>query len=250
MRCAMKLPILVLFVSQILSSVLAQGANNPLPPKGTGTQFITGKCATDNDCASGCCDSVKKVCRAPLALSPGVEFCINGFTPNFNGGNAGSNIKTTTTTAVKAKTTTRRGRKSKTTTVAPSANTPAAGTGKQFITGKCSVDGDCASGCCEPVKGTCRAPLSLKPGVEFCGNGFSPNFNGNANTNTGSTNTGSSNTAPAAGTGKQFITGKCSADSDCASGCCEPKKGTCRAPLSLKPGVEFCGNGFTPNFGK
>lgn len=54
--------------------------------KGDGSQFITGQCVADADCASGCCAKPKGVCSAPaVANEQGKEGC--GFT---SGGGAGA----------------------------------------------------------------------------------------------------------------------------------------------------------------
>ncbi|KAJ3317141.1 hypothetical protein HDV06_001966 [Boothiomyces sp. JEL0866] len=49
-------------------------------------------------------------------------------------------------------------------------------TGPNPDTVACKVDEDCQSACCDGKK--CRAPDALKPGVESCRNGLTPNFNG------------------------------------------------------------------------
>lgn len=54
-----------------------------------GTQFITGPCTRDSDCAPfagqlGCCERNQNICRAVLSLTPNVQFCKDGRTPNFN----------------------------------------------------------------------------------------------------------------------------------------------------------------------
>merc|ERR1712187_46221 len=100
--------------------------------------------------------------------------------------------------------------------------------GSQFITGPCSADLDCASTCCEQNQNVCRALLSLS-GVESCKDGRTASQPGFV--------------AP----GTQFITGTCSADSDCASGCCEQAQNICRAFLSLKV-QETCRDGRAPRF--
>jgi len=114
-----------------------------------GSQFITGPCVADSDCASACCEENQNVCRAFLSLS--------STTPNQQ-----------------------------------SSITP----GSQFITGPCSADSDCASTCCEQNQNVCRAFLSLSS-AEACKDGRTPGQQGFV--------------AP----GSQFITGPCSADSDC-----------------------------------
>merc|ERR1712187_701511 len=148
-----------------------------------GTQFITGACSADSDCASTCCEENQNVCRALLSLSDG-ESCKDGRTAN-----------------------------------QPRSITP----GSQFITGPCSADSDCASSCCEKQQNICRAYLSLN-GDETCKDGRTPGR--------------WAYIAP----GSQFITGACSADSDCASTCCEQNQNVCRALLSLNGG-EACKDG-------
>merc|ERR1712227_556776 len=86
-----------------------------------GTQFITGACVADSDCASACCEQNQNVCRAFLSLN-GAEACKDGRSPN----QAGS--------------------------ITP---------GSQFITGPCTADADCASTCCEENQNVCRAVGSL-----------------------------------------------------------------------------------------
>lgn len=54
-----------------------------------GTQFITGPCTRDSDCAPfagqlGCCERNQNICRAVLSLTPNVQFCKDGRTPNFD----------------------------------------------------------------------------------------------------------------------------------------------------------------------
>merc|ERR1712187_767737 len=86
-----------------------------------GSQFITGACNADADCASTCCEENQNVCRAVLSLSA-AESCKDGRTASQPG------------------------------FIAP---------GTQFITGACVADSDCASGCCEQNRNVCRAFLSL-----------------------------------------------------------------------------------------
>merc|ERR1711879_554884 len=150
-----------------------------------GSQFITGPCVADSDCASTCCEKDQGVCRAFLSLSA-AESCKDGRAPNQQG------------------------------SVTP---------GSQFITGPCSADSDCASTCCEQNQDVCRAFLSLRS-VEACKDGRTPGQQ--------------SFTAP----GSQFITGTCTSDVDCASTCCEQNQNVCRALLSLNS-AESCKDGRT-----
>jgi hypothetical protein len=79
------------FVSAISVLVLTLASINAAPnpyPKVAGTQFITGPCTSDSDCASNCCEQTQNICRAPLSLNPGVESCKDGRTPDFNNGPA------------------------------------------------------------------------------------------------------------------------------------------------------------------
>jgi hypothetical protein len=154
------------------------------PKPGAGTQFVTGACKVDNDCASGCCEFTKNVCRNALALDfkGKKEACKNGFSPVFDGAPCSSaqvppplsqpTPPSTTPTVPPPK------------PPAPGScrnidQAPKAGTGSQFVTGPCKVDNDCASGCCEFTKNVCRNALALFPSKgEACKNGFSPVFDG------------------------------------------------------------------------
>merc|ERR1711963_159591 len=127
-----------------------------------GSQFITGPCSADSECASDCCEATQNVCRAFLSLNSD-ETCKDGRAPGQEGISA---------------------------------------PGSQFITGPCAADFDCASNCCEQSQNVCRAFLSLNS-TEACKDGRTPGQQGFV--------------AP----GSQYITGPCSADSECASTCCE-----------------------------
>ncbi|KAJ3307702.1 hypothetical protein HDV04_002683, partial [Boothiomyces sp. JEL0838] len=137
-------------------------------------QFITGPCQQDSDCnpfagQAGCCERTQKKCRAVLSLTPGVQACGDGRTPNFDHGAKVVNIDNANAPATNTNTNTGANKASTGTgsTIAP---------GSQFITGACTADTDCASTCCERTQKICRAVLSLKPGVQACGDGRTPNF--------------------------------------------------------------------------
>lgn len=171
----------------------------------------------------------------------------------------------------------------------------AAAQGKQFITGACTSDAACASGCCAFKTGKCAAPLVAQERGEGCGFGNAqPNNNaseaqraanglgnGNGNNNAGknagagngagngqnnnsgtmqaasSSGSNSNSTTPAPGTGtgtgkgagtgqakgKQFITGPCTSDADCASSCCGFKSGKCAGPVVAQERDGGCGFG-------
>lgn len=155
--------------------------------------------------------------------------------------------------------------------------------GKGFTTAPCTKDEQCRTGCCDGAK--CRPPEALKPGVESCRNGLTPNFGADGaltfptievsepgaaaaedeaeDTDETADAKAARKKKEAAGAGKpggavgieffddavkgdQFTTGPCTEDEECESGCCDGAK--CRAPEALEPGVESCRNGLTPKF--
>ncbi|KAL9000559.1 MAG: hypothetical protein Q9169_000852 [Polycauliona sp. 2 TL-2023] len=145
----------------------------------------------------------------------------------------------------------------------PSANPlafPQAGT--QFITGACKSDSECASACCAFNSGKCAGPVIAQQRDGGCGFGdASPNAD--AAVAMGSTiaapgvtgkdapaavaDTQTKSVAPATG-GTQFITGVCTADADCSSGCCGFKSGKCAGPVVAQERDGGCGFGeTTPN---
>jgi hypothetical protein len=179
------------------------------------------------------------------------------------------------------------------------------GQGKQFITGECLSNADCASGCCAtlpqnggPTIGICSGPaVGNAQGKQGCGfssggGGASNNNNGGGgrNNNGGGGRGGNQNATPVApppaatpdpldnvvipveppagleviptnlkpdvngedevgnGQGRQFITGGCTSDNDCASGCCAVVNsgsaffGICSGPLAnFQNGKQGCG---------
>lgn len=157
--------------------------------------------------------------------------------------------------------------------------------GTQFITGPCTSDADCASGCCGFNSGKCAGAVVALERDGGCGFGsgtpnddaaralgFTGQFNpgtgagngnnggGNANAGTGNANMNAGNNANAgnngggaaagtgAGNGAQFITGVCSSDADCASDCCGFNSGKCAGPVIAQERDGGCGFGDgTPN---
>ncbi|KAH7072859.1 hypothetical protein BKA63DRAFT_52660 [Paraphoma chrysanthemicola] len=145
-----------------------------------------------------------------------------------------------------------------------------AGQGTQFITGACTSDAACASGCCGFTSGKCAAPFVANERGEGCGFGDAqPNNNalngqkGNANANGNGNGNGNgqanvtqpaapaapAQSAPAGGntpakaSGTQFITGPCTADADCAAGCCGFNSGKCAGPVIAQERDGGCGFG-------
>jgi hypothetical protein len=130
------------------------------------------------------------------------------------------------------------------------------GKGKQFITGQCLSDADCASGCCAKPTGICSGPgAATQQGKTGCGfgGGSSPSTTKKPATkkpaaDKGAADKGGANNAAAPaktaskggpafdpsgtknvgnGKGKQFIGGQCLSTADCASGCCAGPSGIC-----------------------
>ncbi|KAI9766510.1 MAG: hypothetical protein M1840_006467 [Geoglossum simile] len=127
--------------------------------------------------------------------------------------------------------------------------------GKQFITGVCTGDVDCASGCCGFNTGKCAGAIIAQERDGGCGFGDGqpnddaarklrgqPPAQGPAATNTNDGDTATptgSNKAP----GAQFITGVCASDAECASGCCGFNTGKCAGPVIAQERDGGCGFG-------
>ncbi|KAF2807116.1 uncharacterized protein BDZ99DRAFT_522748 [Mytilinidion resinicola] len=154
----------------------------PALTQGTGTQFITGPCASDADCASGCCGFNSGKCAgAIIALTRDGGCGFGDATPN---GNAAAALRGQSPSPIAV---------SVSATAAPAATvaaTPApapaatggngAGNkaGKQFITGPCTSDADCANGCCGFNTGKCAGAIVAQERDGGCGFGdASPNDN-------------------------------------------------------------------------
>ena len=121
-----------------------------------GSVGVVGACSADDDCASGCCEKTQSICRGVLAMTPILQFCQDGRTPNFDGPSPKIvNINNSGAGASQGQ----------------EKATPPVGSGKakgtQFITGPCSANDDCGSGCCETKQNVCRAKLALS-GSESC----------------------------------------------------------------------------------
>jgi hypothetical protein len=211
---------------------------------GQGTQFITGACKSDADCASGCCGFKSGKCAGAIIAQERDGGCGFGDAqPNDNAAQAlrgkapASPSSANTAAAAKA-----------------SGMTTNSGTGKQFITGVCKSDADCASGCCGFKSGKCAGAVIAQERDGGCGFGDAqPNNNaaqalqGKAPASPSNANTAAaakaSSTATGSGTGKQFITGACKSDADCASGCCGFKSGKCAGAIIAQERDGGCGFG-------
>ncbi|KAL8810095.1 MAG: hypothetical protein Q9200_002852 [Gallowayella weberi] len=139
---------------------------------------------------------------------------------------------------------------------------PQAGT--QFITGGCKSDSECASRCCAFNTGKCAGPVIAQQRDGGCGFGdAAPNADaakalgssiaapGVAKGHSPAAMPGTQAKTPApapAVAGTQFITGVCTSDGDCASGCCGFRSGKCAGPIIAQERDGGCGFGdTTPN---
>jgi hypothetical protein len=106
-----------------------------------GTQFITGVCASDAECASACCGFTSGKCAAPFVANERGEGCGFGDAqPNNNALAASKGAQGQANASAPAA--------PATPPPAAAAAAPAAKAGTQFITGACTSDTDCASACC------------------------------------------------------------------------------------------------------
>ncbi|KAL0581021.1 hypothetical protein V5O48_001015 [Marasmius crinis-equi] len=217
--------------------------------KAAGTQFITGPCANDGECASGCCGFKSGKCAGAIIAQERDGGC--GFGNPAPNDDAARKLRGQARRSVEAR----------------------QGTGTQFITGPCQSDADCGSGCCGFKTGKCAGAVVALERDGGCGfgnpapnddaarklRGDPPRAPGDVFTPPGGAaappaappaNNGGA--APAAGSGKpagtQFITGPCANDGECASGCCGFKSGKCAGAIIAQERDGGCGFGNpTPN---
>ncbi|KAF1845968.1 uncharacterized protein K460DRAFT_118104 [Cucurbitaria berberidis CBS 394.84] len=142
-----------------------------------GTQFITGPCTSDADCASSCCGFTSGKCAGPVVAQERDGGCGFGNSqPNddaaqaLTGGNGNTNAQADATLPVaNPPAATQPGAPAQT---APATGNEAGnGAGKQFITGACSSDADCAAGCCGFRSGKCAGPVVAQERDGGCGFG-------------------------------------------------------------------------------
>jgi len=221
-----------LILAAFVASAMAGAIPRQVSGKAPGTQFITGPCGSDADCASGCCNAKTALCAARAVAEEN-----NGPGCGFGGAAAAP-------------------------AAAPAAAAPAAaagGSGKapgtQFITGPCGSDADCASGCCNAKTALCAARAVAEenngPGCGFGGASLAGAAPAAAATSPAAAAPAAAApaaapAAAAAGSGKppgtQFITGPCANDAECNSGCCNAKTALCAARLVAEEGAG-CGFG-------
>ncbi|KAF2794620.1 hypothetical protein K505DRAFT_324656 [Melanomma pulvis-pyrius CBS 109.77] len=217
---------------------------------GQGTQFITGPCTSDADCAAGCCGfNTGKCAGAVIAQTRDGGCGFGDAQPNSNAAQAlGFDVQPAAAAAPPAPAAPAPA------AAAPAATSAAKAPGTQFITGACTSDADCASACCGFNSGKCAAPIPAQERDGGCGFG-----DAQPNDPTGRTNNANAQqaaapaaaepsaaaapAAPAAAPGTQFITGACTSDADCALGCCGFNSGKCAGPVVAQERDGGCGFG-------
>ncbi|KAF5355437.1 hypothetical protein D9758_006425 [Tetrapyrgos nigripes] len=246
-----------------------------IPRAPAGTQFITGPCQSDADCASACCGFNSGKCAGPVVAQERDGGC--GFGDAQPNNNAAVALGST---AAAPGVNNNGGAASQTAgannagngaAAGGSATSPAQPAGTQFITGACTSDADCGSGCCGFNSGKCAGAVVAQERDGGCGFGDAqPNNNaalalgstaaapgvknngGAASPTTGANNAGNgaaagaagaSATSPAQPAGTQFITGACTSDADCASGCCGFNSGKCAGAVVAQERDGGCGFG-------
>ncbi|KAJ6475649.1 hypothetical protein DFH09DRAFT_1109163 [Mycena vulgaris] len=142
-----------------------------------GNQFVTGPCATDSDCAQGCCAFTTGKCAGPVvALSRDGGCGFGSGKPNANAAIALGQFPGAVADFMAAHPEAAGGG-------APVQNgaaapPPAAPQGTQFVTGPCGSDAECAQGCCGFNTGKCAGPVVALTRDGGCGFGSGkPNAN-------------------------------------------------------------------------
>ena len=227
---------------------------------GHGTQFIGGACLSQADCASACCATLAGagICSGPGAqFQAGKQGCGfggggSGSSAGGGGGGGGSTITPPITTPPNngpPSSPNGDGGGVPIDTSIPGSSSVGKANAQQFITGQCISNADCASGCCAGLptanKGAqfavCSGPAvgnqAGKTGCGFTIHNTTPNLPpvsappppplpldpaskpaGSGGFFVDSSIPGSASVGRA--DGRQFITGQCRSNADCASGCC------------------------------
>ncbi|KAF2730598.1 hypothetical protein EJ04DRAFT_515176 [Polyplosphaeria fusca] len=152
-----------------------------------GTQFITGACTSDADCAGGCCGFNTGKCAGAVVAQerdggcgfgdaqPNADAAVAlGFTGAVAGGNANAASASTAAAAQPSIAANVNGNDN----TGNTGNTGAVAPGTQFITGPCTSDADCAAGCCGFNTGKCAGAIVAQDRDGGCGFGDAqPNDN-------------------------------------------------------------------------
>jgi hypothetical protein len=143
---------------------------------GQGTQFITGPCTSDADCASGCCGFNTGKCAGPVFAQEVDGGC--GFGNAQPNDNAALSLLGSATTAAVAQTTSQSTITAAAVQASTATTSASKSAGTQFITGPCTSDADCADGCCGFNTGKCAGPVIAQEIDGGCGFGNAqPNDN-------------------------------------------------------------------------
>ncbi|KAJ8077870.1 hypothetical protein AAF712_015509 [Marasmius tenuissimus] len=227
-----------------------------IPRQAAGTQFITGPCSVDADCASGCCAFNSGKCAGAIIALTRDGGCGRGDAQSnaraaavLRGNCPGTNLKREVLDEIES----RYGLETRS-PLSPDPNGAknlGNGKGGQFITGQCLSNADCASGCCAKLDsiGICSGPLAAdQQGKQGCG--FSAAPGGGAPVNNGGNNGGAAPPPPppagaggAATSGNGDIGAGCGKDSDCKSACCGFTSGKCALAKSALGSDGGCGKG-------
>ncbi|ESK91783.1 hypothetical protein Moror_10612 [Moniliophthora roreri MCA 2997] len=199
-----------------------------VPRASPGTQFITGLCQSDADCASACCGFNTGKCAGPIVAQERDGGC--GFgdpQPNDNAARVfrGQSPATPTNNGGANNGTVNEG----------GVNNGGANNG--------TTNGDTNSNKCG-ANGTTNGGTNSNNGSTNNGGANNGTTNGGANGNNGSANNGgTTNTGSGKPPGTQFITGPCANDGECASGCCGFNTGKCAGPVIAQERDGGCGFG-------
>ncbi|KAI0341947.1 hypothetical protein BDW22DRAFT_1331262, partial [Trametopsis cervina] len=143
-----------------------------------GTQFITGPCHGDVDCASGCCGFNTGKCAGAVIAQERDGGC--GFGDAHPNNNAAQKIQGPNAEAAPGvpKKAAGGNNAAKGSGSTPKTTAPTSAKGTQFITGACKHDSDCASGCCGFKSGKCAGAVIAQERDGGCGFGDAhPNNN-------------------------------------------------------------------------
>lgn len=163
------------------ASTAAAAAGATSAAKAPGTQFITGECASDADCASACCGFKSGKCAAALVAQEADGCGFGDAQPNnaavAGGAGAGAeaaNANANANGSADANANATADAQGAQATAAAAAAAP----GTQFITGACTSDADCGSACCGFNSGKCAGPAVAQERDGGCGFGDAqPNDN-------------------------------------------------------------------------
>ena len=162
------------FLVTLAVAIIAAAAAPPKPRQGT--QFITGPCDSDADCASGCCGFNTGKCAGAIIALERDNGCGRGdATPNGNAAKALGFTGPIPGQGAAAAAPMNNGGNKGGNKGGNNGATPSTGSGKppgtQFITGPCGSDADCASSCCGFNSGKCAGPIIAQERDNGCGHG-------------------------------------------------------------------------------